>query len=147
MVRRIKKLPITIFTSETAPAFAGDGLNALLLAESLIKKGYSAQLICLNPNKLLPKSEVINGVTIRRIAYHYKNKRGRLWLRVNMLLYILGAARKQGYWLIYGAMPANRLLVLTGWILGKKVFFRSTLYSFDDASTLISSKKNPVKAI
>jgi len=144
-VRRMKKLPITIFTSETAPAFAGDGLNALLLAETLIKMGNSTQIICLNPNKLLPKSEVINGVPIRRIAYQYKNKTGRLWLRVNMLLYILGAARKQGYWLIYGAMPTNRLIVLIGWLLGKKVFFRSTLYTFDDATTLISSKKNPTK--
>jgi hypothetical protein len=70
----MKKLPITIFTSETAPAFAGDGLNALLLAETLIKMGNSTQIICLNPNKLLPKSEVINGVPIRRIAYNTKTK-------------------------------------------------------------------------
>lgn len=133
-----------LFTAETAPTYAGDGLNALLFAKTLLRKGYTARIICLNANGLLPKTEEINTVRIDRVRYWCKTKVGRFLLRLSIVLTILRIWRCGNYWLIYGAMPSHRVIVLVGKLLRRRIIFRSTLLDFDDIKTLTESKSRLV---
>lgn len=127
------------FTTETAPTYAGDGLNALLLAQTLAGKGYMATIICLNPYRLLPDYEEYNAVSVLRVPYLFKTRFGRAMLRFRMVWKVFKIGRQYSTWMIYGAMPTHRLVILSGWLLGKKIVFRSTLYGFDNASSLVNS--------
>lgn len=131
---------ILIFTTETAPSFAGDGRNALLLAKTLIAKGISISICCLNPGGILPPREVINGIDIYRIRYFYNSFFGRLLTRDLISHFLTREARSYSTWMIYGAMPGYQLILFFGWVLHKKIIFRSTLYGFDDIRTLIKEK-------
>lgn len=124
------------FTTETYPAFAGDGRNALLFARTIRAKGLDAQIVCLNPNGLLPRHEVVQGVRISRVNYHYRALMGRVCVRVGLVIRATRLSRARQIWLIYGGMPGHGLIILLGKILGRRVIFRSTLYGFDDINTL-----------
>ncbi|MDI3527381.1 MAG: hypothetical protein PWR03_1564 [Tenuifilum sp.] len=127
---------IVIFTAETYPSVAGDGRNALLVGSKLAAKGHRVLLISLNPNNLLQPYETINGVQIERVAYNYKTKLGRAILRLNLLWHLQKLKNPKTIWLIYGAMPGFRTIMLAAILKGVSFIFRSTLWGFDDAYTL-----------
>lgn len=135
-----KQSTFLLFTTETYPAYAGDGLNALLFARTLVRKGYKTSIVCLNPNGSLPNADLIDGVRIIRIPYKIKTKGGRAFLRIKMILSLFRIGMHYSHWLIYGAMPAHRLIILFGRLFNSDVIFRSTLYGFDNANKLISSE-------
>ncbi|BDX37667.1 glycosyl transferase [Tenuifilaceae bacterium CYCD] len=135
-----KQSTFLLFTTETYPAYAGDGLNALLFARTLVRKGYNTSIVCLNPNGSLPNADLIDGVRIIRIPYKIKTKVGRAFLRIKMILSLFRIGMHYSHWLIYGAMPAHRLIILFGRLFNSDVLFRSTLYGFDNANKLISSE-------
>lgn len=135
-----KQSTFLLFTTETYPAYAGDGLNALLFARTLVRKGYKTSIVCLNPNGSLPNADLIDGVRIIRIPYKIKTKVGRAFLRIKMILSLFRIGMHYSHWLIYGATPAHRLIILFGRLFNSNVIFRSTLYGFDNANKLISSE-------
>ncbi|MGE0077775.1 MAG: glycosyltransferase family 4 protein [Bacteroidales bacterium] len=134
-----KQLSFILFTAETAPSFAGDGLNALLFAKTLVKKGHAADIVCLNPDGLLSNKEEFDGVVVNRISYRYKTKAGRFLLRLRMVFTLLNKKYRNSYWLIYGSMPTHKLIIIFGWLRGVKVVFRSTLYGFDNVNSCVLS--------
>lgn len=131
---------ILLFTSETYPAFAGDGRNALLFAKTLRSMGQRSDLMCFNPNGLLKSEEIISGVNVFRVKYFYYSTFGRLISRVLIGIKILKIRKEYKYWLIYGGMPCHRFILVLGRVLKKKLIFRSTLWNFDDANALCYSK-------
>lgn len=135
-----KQPTFLLFTTETYPAYAGDGLNALLFARTIVRKGYNTSIVCLNPNGSLPNADLIDGVRIIRIPYKIKTKVGRAFLRIKMILSLFRIGMHYSHWLIYGAMPAHRLIILFGRLFNSDVIFRSTLYGFDNANKLVSSE-------
>ncbi len=135
-----KQPTFLLFTTETYPAYAGDGLNALLFARTLVRNGYNTSIVCLNPNGSLPNADLIDGVRIIRIPYKIKTKVGRAFLRIKMILSLFRIGMHYSHWLIYGAMPAHRLIILSGRLFNSDVIFRSTLYGFDNANKLVSSE-------
>lgn len=143
----LKNRNILFFTSETYPAFAGDGRNALLFAGVLRGKGFKTCIVCLNPNGILQAGEVVNGVKIYRIKYLYNYLWSRAITRVLMAIQLLKIQRSYRYWIIYGGMPCHRLIVVFGHMFGKKVIFRSTLWCFDDVISLCNGKMPVVRSL
>lgn len=130
----------TLFTAETYPAVAGDGLSALLFGKHLVLSGSKVDLICLNPNGLLKAYENLDGVRVNRIPYRYKSALGRFLYRFTLIKYLASRANWESTWLIYGAMPGFRIILLFAYLHKIKFVFRSTLWGFDDAQTLAGRK-------
>lgn len=126
----------TLFTAETQPAVAGDGLSALLLGKQLVQTGNHVALVCLNPNGLLKSYDQIEGVAVVRIPYGYKSMWGRFLFRLRLIKYLICRADKKSIWMVYGAMPGFRVVLLLAHLYRVKLIFRSTLWDFDDANTL-----------
>ncbi len=126
----------TLFTAETYPAVAGDGLSALLLGKQLVQTGNRVALVCLNPNGLLKSFDQIDGVETIRIPYDYKTIWGRFLFRLRLINYLICRADKESTWMVYGAMPGFRFILLFAQLYRVKRIFRSTLWGFDDAYTL-----------
>lgn len=131
-----KSITYCIFTSETIPAFAGDGRSAMLLARNLAHKGNKVFIFCLNPMGKLKKKESIDGVFIVRIKYFYRSIINRLIYRFKLLTSLLLNADFNSVWIIYGAMPGYILIAVVAVLTRTKLVFRSTLWGFDDAQTL-----------
>lgn len=128
---------VAIFTAETYPTVAGDGRNALLTGVKLTERGYRAKLICLNPNGNLPKTEIINGIEIIRLLYRHNSFVGRIAFRFNLLWFLVFQCNGSSKWIVYGAMPGYRTIVTVSVLKGAKCVFRSTLWGFDDAESLV----------
>jgi glycosyltransferase involved in cell wall biosynthesis len=128
---------VTIFTAETYPSVAGDGRNALLIGTKLKERGYGVRLVCLNPNGKLPKFEIINGVEIKRLHYNHNSLLGRITFRFNLLRFLAFQCDGNSKWIVYGAMPGYRAIITLSILKGAKCVFRSTLWGFDDAESLV----------
>lgn len=139
MANPIQSPAVLIFTAETFPALAGDGRNALLVASKLNENGYNVKIICLNPNRKLPKKENVNGVEISRINYWYHTIIGRLAFRLSLFRYLTINCNNSSKWMIFGAMPGYKLIALASILKGVDCVFRSTLWGFDDANSIAGS--------
>lgn len=128
---------VTVFTAETYPSVAGDGRNALLIGAKLTERGYRARLVCLNPNGKLPKNEIIYGVEINRLLYRHNSFVGRIAFRFNLLWFLAFHCNGSSKWIVYGAMPGYRTIVTVSVLKRAKCVFRSTLWGFDDAESLV----------
>ncbi|HDP76366.1 MAG TPA: glycosyltransferase [Bacteroidales bacterium] len=129
---------VTIFTAETYPTVAGDGRNALFIGSKLKELEYGVKLVCLNPNGKLPKSEIINGVEINRLLYNNNSLLGRIAFRFNLLRFLAFQCNSNSKWIVYGAMPGYRAIITLSILKGAKCAFRSTLWGFDDAESLVA---------
>lgn len=138
---------ITIFTSETVPAYAGDGRNAFLWAKVLRTYGVRAEVVALNHGTKLPVRELLEGVPLYRIPYFSANRLWRFAFRFRMLFFLLRGGATGRYWLLYGAMPAFRVIIIVGRLLGRRVIYRSTRSDFDCPDALFANRSFPVALV
>ncbi len=138
---------ILLFTSETAPSFAGDGRNALLFAKTLNELGHKVAICCMNPAGLLPDNEEIDGIEVFRVKYFHRSLFGRLLSRDILAHFLVKSGRLYNVWVVYGAMPGYQLILFLGKLQRRKVVFRSTLAGFDDINSLGAAKNQLSNAI
>lgn len=132
--RKLKK-SILILSSNSEYSFAGDGRNAFLWATHLSFK-FRTIFMTLNFEGTYEGTDLKGEVEIKRVCYYNRNLFQKIFSRVLFLIRFITLIFSVKLVLIYGKILGNRTIILLSWILGKKLIFRSTLYGFDDLSSL-----------
>lgn len=133
----MSKKGILLITSETYPAGAGDGRSAYYLAESLRGQCMVSKVLTLRA----PEYAGTDDDHIISTPYFFHSLLGKIVSRLFFFKKLLVQGRKFKVWMVYGRTLGNRIAIILGAILGKRVVFRSTLWGFDSISSL--TRRNP----
>lgn len=129
------KKKVLILSSNPEYSFAGDGRNAFLWATHLSFK-FRAVFVTLNFEGTYKGPDINGGVEIERVSYFNRNLFQKIYSRTLFIIRFIRLIFSVELVLIYGKILGNKTIIFLSWILGKKVIFRSTLYGFDDFSSL-----------
>ncbi len=129
----MSKKSILLIASETYPAKAGDGRSAYFLSLELRNQGAESLLLTLRGEEFSD----FNDDYILAIPYYSNSLTGKLLSRILLLYRLLIHGYKFEVWIVYGRTLGNRLAILLGAILRKRIVFRSTQWGFDNISTLV----------
>jgi len=133
-----KKKKILFCSAFTPPVRSGSGNNAYRFADYLSRQGYRVTLLSVNRRLKMPRKEKKGTLLVRRIAYFNLNLVTKLFSLAFLLFpaYLLQVLKNEVIYVYGGNLIGWELLLLLGKMTGKEVFFRSTLYGFDDAVSL-----------
>jgi len=119
--------------AETIPSSAGGGRNAFYFARFLALNGAKTQIICLNYNNNLPKTQVTDKVNLIRVAYYNLFFITKLFSLFSLIKAYIKAVKTNDILFIYGRyLPAYIIILMAGNFYHKRVIFRSTLLNDDD---------------
>ncbi len=129
-----------ILTSEASSHIAGDSKSAILLTDELKNLGVKSTIISYkNSESWFLWEKDSKGPIISQ--YFGVNLWQKIISRVLLSVVLLYYGINVKSWIIYGKVRGNRIAILAGWLLGKRVIFRSTLWGYDNISTLVSFRK------
>ncbi len=126
----MNKPSVLLVTSESYPAFAGDGLSAFSFAKNLGKYGNVA-LATYSRTIPFEKKEKIENIYIFRVKYSGRNIISKIVSRIRFIIMIISKGRNYSTWLTFGLLPGVTLLMILGRLMHRKIIFRPTLYGFD----------------
>jgi glycosyltransferase involved in cell wall biosynthesis len=142
MQKNLKRKKILICVPYTYPFYAGGGRNALNFAKQLNEKQINVRLLALNQNLTLTFKSNIASIPVFRIPYFKFNYITKLFSLIFIVPYYFYFVFTNEVVIIYGNNNIIfEFLIFFGWILNKKVIFRSTMYGDDDISSLINRRK------
>jgi len=135
---------ILILTSYTIPDYAGGGRNAWRFASYLYRIGNPNKILTLNRNLKYKKKEIINGVIIRRLPYFNANQISKLISYLFFVLpgYVYHVLMSDYIYIIGANMIGYKGFIWLGFMVGKTVVFRSSLYGFDDMNSLLGKSRS-----
>jgi len=137
-----KHKKILLFSSFLPPINTGSGRSAYNFGKFLIAKKFHVTLLTFNWNGKLGRKENKDGLKIKRILYHNRN----LFTKILSLIFILPKYikylfRNEVIFIYGGGIIGYEFIIMLGWILKRKVIFRSTMMDEDDAISLV--RNNP----
>jgi glycosyltransferase involved in cell wall biosynthesis len=136
-----QKYRILLVVPYTLPDYSGSGINAFQFARFLRREGERASLLTFNRNLKLKSKEIVDGVTIRRIAYFNRNLLTKILSVFIIFPAYLVNILVHDIILIYGAhVIGYQILIVLGRLLGKKVLLQSLLLGADDVETILAPK-------
>jgi glycosyltransferase involved in cell wall biosynthesis len=130
---------ILVITSEANSKVAGDSQSAINFAKALTKEGEICSIITCSDN--INGKKHIRDINIYPMLYT-GSVITKISARLILSLYLIIHGTKHKYWLVYGRTLGNRIAIIVGFLLCRKVIFRSTLASFDDLQTLTMKPYN-----
>lgn len=132
---------VLFITSEAGSKIAGDSQSAVNFAKELNSMELECALISCSVNrKGLENIDDISHYTL----YNTGNIITKIFARFQLILYLIIYGLKYRYWIIYGKTLGNRLSIVMGLLLKRKIVFRSTLAGFDDIKTLTDHPLNKI---
>ncbi len=139
MNQKLNKPRFLILTALTIPYTAGGGHHAFSFARYLACQGHIVRILSYNPGSRHPKREIVDDVNIFRLTTHDSSILGRWFIYLSHIPRIIRNIQATDLIFIYGKyFIFFRLAILIGWILNKKVIFRSTILEEDDIHALVS---------
>ncbi|MBT3178538.1 MAG: glycosyltransferase family 4 protein [Desulfobacula sp.] len=130
----------------TIPLNSGAGRNAFTTCKIINRdKDFTADILTFRSHSGLLKEEVIDNVKITRCRLFGNTPILRRLSVFSLFPYLLKNACKYDVFFIYAFTPGLFTLVVLGRLLGKKVFYRPTMYGTDDVLSLV--KRNRVLGV
>jgi glycosyltransferase involved in cell wall biosynthesis len=130
---------ILIITSEANSKVAGDSQSAVNFARALIQAGIECSIATCSNNKNAQKR--LEQIPVYSIFYT-GSIGTKISARLHFFFYLAIQGIRHKYWLIYGKTLGNRIAIILGFLMRRKVVFRSTLAGFDDIKTLAKRPYN-----
>lgn len=136
------------------PDIGGIATHVKELSEMLVKMGHEVEVVCTDPSRKLPKSEVINGVRVSRFwafapgdAYYFSP--GMYFYLRSTECDVMHAHNYHSFQALFAAMAKKKKFIFTPHTFGfSRSLFRNVLhrlympigsYIFDSADTVIST--------
>jgi len=143
MINKKRNKKLLICVPYTYPFNAGGGRNALYFAKNISNKNIKASILSLNQNITLSSKSLVDSVPIYRIPYFKYNIITKILSLFFIISYYIFFIIKSDIIIIYGNNNIlYELIIFFGWLLNKKVVFRSTMLKDDDVSKLVNKNKH-----
>ena len=145
-MRKCSRKKLLFLCPTTIPINSGAGRNAFTTCKIINQdKHFKADILTFRSHSELLREEAVDNVKITRRRLYGNTAILRRLSILTILPYLLRNAIKYDVYIIYGFTPGLFPLVFIGGLLGKKVFYRPTMYGTDDVLSLV--KRNRILGI